>query len=108
MDFFYLGPVQFNLIFSQLNDERKGSALANPFLYGLRLGIKPHPFLELGASHLVMFGGPGRRDLNLGEIISTLYSDKNLTGKTDSNQEFAVDFALTIPNIKSIFSWLTA
>jgi len=99
--FSYLGPVQFNLLFSQLNDERKGSELANPFLYGLRLGIKPHPFLELGASHLVLFGGPGRRDLSFGDIITTLYSNTNHDNeKTDSNQEFAVDFALTIPNIK--------
>ena len=99
--FSYLGPVQFNLIFSQLNDERTGTELANPFLYGLRLGIKPHPFLELGVSQLVMFGGPGRRDLSLGDIITTLYSNTNQNpGKTDSNQQFAYDFALTIPNIK--------
>jgi hypothetical protein len=99
--FSYLGPLQFNLFFSQLNDEREGSEMANPFLYGLRLGIKPHPFLELGASHLVVFGGPGRRDLSLGDIFNILYSNSNRDNeKTDSNQEFAVDFALTIPNIK--------
>jgi hypothetical protein len=99
--FSYLGPAQFNLIFSQLNDERKDGYLANPFLYGLRLGIKPHPFLELGASQLAQFGGPGRRDLSFSEIITTLYSNTNRDNeKTDSNQEFAVDFALTIPNIK--------
>jgi len=99
--FSYLGPVQFNLIFSQLNDIRRGKELANPFLYGLRLGLKPHPYLELGASHLVLFGGPGRRDLNLREILSTLYGNSNRDyEKTDSNQEFAVDFALTLPNLK--------
>jgi hypothetical protein len=99
--FSYLGPVQFNLVFSQLNDERPGSELANPFYYGFRLGIKPHPFLELGVTQQCIFGGPGRRDLSLGEIITTLYSNTNRDNlKTDSNQEFAVDFALTIPNIK--------
>lgn len=99
--FSYLGPVQFNLIFSQLNDERKGAELANPFLYGLRLGFKPHPYLELGVTHLAMFGGPGRRDLSLGEIITTLYGNSNRDAeKTDSNQQFAADFSLTIPNIK--------
>jgi hypothetical protein len=100
--FSYLGPAQFNLIFSQLNDVRKGIELANPFLYGLRLDIKPHPYLELGASHLVLFGGPGRRDMSLGEIITTLYSNTNynINQKTDSNQEFAIDFALTMPNLK--------
>jgi len=102
--FSYLGPVQFNLIFSQLNDVRKGAELANPFLYGLRLAIKPHPYLELGASHLVLFGGPERRDLSFGDLIKTLYSNQNHDNeKTDSNQEFAVDFALTIPHIKNMF-----
>ncbi len=101
--FSYLGPAQFNLVFSQLNDDRPGSELANPFYYGLRLGIKPHPYLELGASHLVLFGGSGRSDMSLGEIITTLYSNTNqgINSKTDSNQEFAIDFALTIPNLKN-------
>ena len=100
--FSYLGPVQFNLFFSQLNDERPDiSELANPFLYGLRLGFKPHPFLEFGVSHLAMFGGLGRRDLSLGDIFNILYGNSNRDNeKTDSNQEFAYDFALTIPNIK--------
>jgi hypothetical protein len=100
--FSYLGPAQFNLIFSQLNDVRQGMELANPFLYGLRFDIKPHPYLELGASQLALFGGPGRRDMSLGEIITTLYSDTNydINQKTDSNQEFEIDFALTIPNLK--------
>lgn len=100
--FSWLGPAQFNLIFSQLNDERTGSELANPFLYGLRLDIKPHPYLELGATHLVLFGGPERRDLSFEDILKTLYSNTNRDGqKTDSNQEIAVDFALTFPNIKN-------
>lgn len=99
--FSLLGPVQFNLIFSQLNDQRKGSELANPFLYGLRLGLKPHPFVEIGGSHLVLFGGPGRRDMTLREILATLYSNSNRDyEKTDSNQQFAVDLAITIPDIQ--------
>lgn len=99
--FSLLGPVQFNLIFSQLNDQRQGSELANPFLYGLRLGLKPHPFVEVGGSHLVLFGGPGRRDMTLREILATLYSNSNRDNeKTDSNQQFAVDLAITLPNIQ--------
>jgi len=99
--FSYLGPAQFTLIFSQLDDIRTGNEKVNPFLYGLRVGIKPHPFLELGATHLVMFGGPGRRDMSVGNYLKTLYSNTNLDGEiTDSNQEFAADIALTLPNIK--------
>jgi len=99
--FAYLGPFQFNLIFSQLDDVRSGTEKVNPFLYGLRFGMKPHPFMELGATHLVMFGGPHRRDMSVGNYLKALYSNTNLDGElTDSNQQFAVDIALTLPNIK--------
>ena len=96
----YLGPAQFNLIFSQLNDVRTGTELANPFLYGMRLGLKPHPWLEIGASHLVLFGGPGRRHLNVRDVIKILYSNTNRDRtELDSNQQFAADLALTVPNL---------
>lgn len=96
----YLGSVQFNLIFSQLNDERHGLELANPFLYGLRVNLKPHRFFEIGASHLVLFGGPGRRDMSVLEIFKTLYSNANHDReKTDSNQQVSVDLALTLPDL---------
>jgi len=99
--FSYLGLWQFNLIFSQLNDERTGKELANPFLYGMRVGLKPIQYVELGVSHLVVFGGPGRRDLNLSEINQVLFGNADRSNeKTDSNQEFAVDMAVTLPNLK--------
>ena len=98
----YLGQVQFNLIFSQLHDVRIGAELVNPFLYGLRLGLKPHRYLELGASHLVLFSGSGRRDLSAGDVLKTLYGNTNPDPgtKTDSNSQVGVDAALTIPNVK--------
>lgn len=99
--FSYLGHWQFNLIFSQLNDDRQGKELANPFLYGFRLGYKPVKYLELGASHLVVFGGPGRRDLSFKEINQIIFGNIDRGGeKTDSNQQVSVDFALTLPNLK--------
>jgi len=99
--FSYLGLWQFNLIFSQLNDERTGKELANPFLYGMRVGLKPIQYVELGVSHLVVFGGPGRRDLNLSEINQVLFGNADRSNeKTDSNQEVAIDMAVTLPNLK--------
>lgn len=99
--FSYLGYWQFNLIFSQLNDERTSPELANPFLYGMRLGLKPVRYLELGASHLVQFGGPGRRDLGLRELNQILFGNTDRQGeRTESNQQASVDFALTLPNLK--------
>lgn len=99
--FSYLGPTKFNLIFAQLHDQRTGIERANPCLYGLRLNIKPHPYLELGVSHVNIFGGAGRRDLSATDIAKILYSNTNRDGqKTDSNAEVAIDLALTIPNVK--------
>lgn len=101
--FSYLGPAQFNLIFSQLNDERTGTKFINPFLYGFRLGLKPHPYLELGFFQLNIFGGSGRRDLSAGDIITILFNNKtnqDPASKRDSNAEVAVDIALTLPNVK--------
>ncbi|MBP7766438.1 MAG: hypothetical protein KA113_14730 [Syntrophaceae bacterium] len=104
--FSYIGPVQFNLIFSQLNDQRHGKELANPFLYGMRLGVKPHRFLEVGASHLVLFGGPGRRNLNFGEVIKILYGNTDRSGeRLESNQQMSVDFSLTLPSLKK-YIWI--
>lgn len=101
--FSYLGPTQFNLIFSQIHDERIGIQRANPFLYGFRLGFKPHPYLEIGVSHLNMFGGPGRRsELSVGDVLKILYGNTNpdMDEKTDSNAEAGADIALMLPNIK--------
>lgn len=99
--FSFLGPVRFNLIFSRFDDERNGTELDHPYFYGFRLDMKPHPYLEIGASQLVMFGGDGRSDLSLSEIFTILYSNTNRDDtKTDSNQQVAVDFALTFPQLK--------
>jgi len=99
--FSYLGHWQFNLIFSQLNDERAGSELANPFLYGFRLGLKPLQYVELGVSQLVLFGGPERRSLNLSEINQIIFGNTDRQGeKTESNQEVSADIAITLPNLK--------
>lgn len=100
--FYYLGPFKFNLFFSELNDGRAGSNVANPYLYGLRLNFKPHPLFEAGLSHLALFGGVGR-DLSFLDVIKVLYSNKNRDNtKLESNQELAVDVALTIPHIRKL------
>jgi len=100
--FHWLGPFKFNLFFSELNDGRSGSNVAHPYLYGLRLNFKPHPFFEAGLSHLALFGGSGR-DLSFFDVIKILYSNKNRDNtKFESNQELAVDVALMIPNIRKL------
>ncbi len=104
--FSYLGPFRYNLLLSRLDDnEHKitdkstGDDLSKPYLYGLRLDFKPHPLVEVGLSHLVLFGGEGR-NINFTDFFKIAYSNKNRDGtKLESNQEVAVDLALTIPNV---------
>lgn len=101
--FKYLGPIKFNLIFSQLNDERTAPALSKPYLYGLRLDLKPHPLFEIGISQLCLFSGEGRRNLSFNDIVKILYSNENRdNSELDSNQEVAIDVAFTIPNVQRL------
>jgi hypothetical protein len=107
--FSYLGPFKFNLFFSRLDDDdhkiidaSTGDDLSKPYLYGLRLDFKPHPVVELGISHLVLFGGEGR-STNPIDFFKIAYSNENRDGTDlESNQEFAIDIALTIPNVDEI------
>ncbi|MDI6754545.1 MAG: capsule assembly Wzi family protein [Thermodesulfobacteriota bacterium] len=95
-----LGPFKFNLFFSRLDYGEP--AVAKPLLYGLRLNIKPHPILEFGISHIAIFEGEGRKDLSLSDYVSILYSNRNLSGKLESNQQVAIDLVLRWPNFDKI------
>ncbi|NQT68955.1 MAG: hypothetical protein HQ552_05195, partial [Desulfobacteraceae bacterium] len=107
--FSYLGPFRFNLLFSRLDDDEHditdmatGDDLSKPYLYGLRLDFKPHPLFEIGLSHLVLFGGEGR-DISFADFFKIAYGNKNRDGaELDSNQQFAIDLALTIPNVSRL------
>jgi hypothetical protein len=55
----------------------------------------------MGLSHIVIFGGEGI-SLSAGDVLKIIYSNENLTGDLDSNQQVAVDFALRIPNVHKV------
>lgn len=101
-----LGPFRFNLLFSRLDDDEHnitdkstGDDLSKPYLYGLRFDFKPHPLVEVGLSHLVLFGGEGR-GISFTDFLKIAYSNKNRDDtELDSNQQFAIDFAIIIPDV---------
>jgi hypothetical protein len=93
----FFGPFKFNLFLSKLDNEKP--FIPHPLIYGLHLNFKPHPIFELGLSQVAIFGGEGRTDLSFGDYFKILYSDKNLTGKLDSNQQVSVDFSLRWPTL---------
>jgi hypothetical protein len=91
-----LGPFKFNLFLSRL--DYGAPSIPNPLLYGLRLNFKPHPLVEFGISHIAIFEGEGRKDLSFSDYVSILYSNRNLSGKLESNQEVAIDLVLRWPD----------
>jgi hypothetical protein len=92
--FKYLGPFRFDVFWSRLEDDR---AVPHPYFAGLRLGIKPFPWLELGGSRTAIFGGKGRPSVDFSDFI-TILSGTNLSGDEDtSDQLAALDFRLRLP-----------
>jgi len=80
-----LGPFQFDLFFSRLEEERE---VPEPYFTGLRLGIRPTGWLEVGASRTIMFGGEGRPGVDVGDFL-TILTGKNLSGDDDNSNSIA-------------------
>jgi hypothetical protein len=103
--FSYLGPFRYTLFFSELDNEAESDHPPNSQLLGARLDFKPHPLLELGASYLAHFDGDrlGIGGLDFYDYRYIIFSNERRDGdKRDSNKEFAIDAALTIPDVSEI------
>ena len=103
--FRYLGPFRYILLYSTLDDKVNSGHPPNSKLFGLRFDFKPHPLFEFGMSYLTHFGGdrPGTENLDLSDYFNIIFSNECRNGdKRDSNKEFAIDAALTIPNISDL------
>jgi hypothetical protein len=90
----YLGLVRFTGFVTRLEKERD---IARPYLWGLRLNIKPLPFLELGASRTAILGGEGRP-----RGLKTWWDSFTGRGENDpernpGDQRMAYDAKLSVP-----------
>jgi hypothetical protein len=100
--FSYLGPFKYQLFLAELDKEALSEHPAKSKLIGLRFDFKPHPLLEFGMSYLTHCGGdrPGIEDLDLSDYFYIFFSAEcRRFDKRDSNKQFSVDAALTIPNV---------
>ncbi len=70
----WLGELDFSAFFGRLEDERDD--YDRPFLMGMRLVVRPWPWLELGVSRTSMWGGEGR-DNSLRMFVKALLSRDN-------------------------------
>ena len=75
--FRFLGLFQYDFFLSRLNDDDR--PVPDPLLSGLRLAIKPTPWLELGASRVIQFGGEGKS-----ESLTTFFDI--FRGKSESSR----------------------
>lgn len=93
--FKYLGPFRFTVFATRLEKDRND--VPEPYLWGMRLNFKPHPYLEVGLERTALLGGKGRS-----EDMSTWW--KSFTGKGENepgieagDQRAGFDIKLTLP-----------
>lgn len=93
--FHALGPVRGEWFLAQLENDRD---FPDAKLSGVRVSIKPHPLVDLGASRVVMFGGRGMPRVDLFDYGKMFLS---LTERDENNQLAGVDASLLVPLWKS-------
>ncbi|MEN6428840.1 MAG: capsule assembly Wzi family protein [Phycisphaerales bacterium] len=86
-----LGPVKGQWFFTQLEEDR---GVPEARLSGVRLNIKPHPAVELGASRLVMFGGRGVPGVDLYDYAKMFLAMSN---QEKDNQLAGLDASVLVP-----------
>ena len=77
----WIGPWQYQLFLGQLDDY---NAIPDTKLIGTRLTASPTPWLDLGASRMIMWGGDGRSE-SFSSFVDAL------TGKNDNTGDVNTD-----------------
>jgi len=110
----YLGLFKFAAFWTRLEQDRY---IPDAEFMGLRVDIKPFPFLNIGASRTIMLGGEGPQapkgisELSGRDWIRVL-SGRNIAGDLDTNQIAGVDARLHfctldrwIPVLRTLDMW---
>jgi hypothetical protein len=92
-----LGLLKFTFFVSRLEDDRE---ISNPFIWGLRINLKPNPYLELGLNRTALLGGEGRSEDLRTWFESFTGKGENETGSGAGDQKAGLDLKLTFP-----FQW---
>lgn len=77
----WIGPWQYQLFLGQLDDYK---AIPDTKLIGTRLSASPTPWLELGASRMIMWGGDGRSE-SFSSFVDALTGKNDNTGDSDTD-----------------------
>jgi len=94
-----LGPVKAEWFLARLEADRD---YPHANLTGLRVNIKPHPLVELGASRVALFGGHGTAPLDFFDYFRPLlttarYGEQEADGTNGADQIAGLDGSLLIP-----------
>lgn len=97
----FLGPTKVTFFLARLEEERD---FPRAQLAGLRLNFAPFPFLELGVSRAIQFGGRGRPSPTLGDIPALFIGQEGSGPRgpqdpRDNNQLFSYDMTLRLSRI---------
>ena len=87
----YLGPVRAEWFLTQLEQDR---VIPNAKLSGMRINFKPLPWIELGASRVVMFGGTGAPETSFTDYVKMFFA---VSEQAENNQLAGVDASILIP-----------
>ena len=86
-----LGPVRGQWFLAQLEEDRD---IPEARLSGIRLNIKPHPMVELGASRVVMFGGRGVPHVDCFDYAEMFLARSE---QDENNQLAGFDISVLVP-----------
>jgi hypothetical protein len=86
-----LGPFRAEWFLTELGHDR---VLPDTQLTGLRLNIRPHPLLELGASRVIMFGGKGVPHVGVFDYAKMFL---RVSEQATNNQIAGLDASLLVP-----------
>lgn len=92
--FKYLGPCRMDFFLSRLEEDR---AQPEPWLAGFRLDFRPFRSLEAGMTMMVMAGGEGRPEVDLGDLFGIFFGENESGDEDRSNRVAGFDFRLTLP-----------
>jgi hypothetical protein len=90
----HLGLFKFTFFVTRLGEER---VISRPYLWGMRINLKPNPYMELGLQRTALLGGEGRSSDLTTWLKSFAGEGENEPGSGAGDQRAGVDFKLTIP-----------
>ena len=93
--FEHLGLFRFTAFVTRLEKDRKD--VPEPYLWGMRLDFKPHPYVEFGLERTAILGGKGRSESLKTWWESFTGSSENTPGAEAGDQRAGVDLKLTLP-----------